>query len=84
MTDVSILVSSPPRGLGLEVNDRGLMDHLRRNPESLSKDAAQHFLKQRFITAIAGKVFAVRALSLPNVVRAIGKLLTLANPHNRK
>lgn len=31
-----------------------------------------------------GKVFAVRASSLPNVVRAIARVLHLSNGHSRK
>lgn len=84
VTDVGLLVTPQPRGLGLDLDDRSLVETLRKNPESLSKDAVSYLLKRHFITSISKKVFAVRATSLPNIVRAIGRLLTLANGHNRK
>lgn len=55
VNDVSILVAPPPRGLGLDLEDRSLTETLKRNPEVLTKEAVQHLLKRRFITAIAGK-----------------------------
>lgn len=54
ITDIAILLSPPPRGLGLDLDDRVLADQLKRNPDSLHKDAAAYLLKRRFITAIAG------------------------------
>lgn len=84
VTDVGLLVTPQPRGLGLDVDDRSLAETLRKNPESLSKEAVQHLLKKHFITSISKKVFAVKATSLPNIVRAIARLLSLANVHNRK
>ncbi len=84
VTDLVVLLAPAPKGLGLDLEDRGLTEALKRNPEALTKEAVAHLLKRRFVTAIAGKVFAVKAGSLPNVVRAIGRLLHLCNSHNRK
>ena len=84
VTDLTFLLAPAPKGLGLDLEDRALTDTIKRNPEALTKEAAAHLLKRRIVTAVAGKVFAVRAASLPNVVRAIGRLLHLCNPHTRK
>lgn len=54
VTDISILVALPPRGLGLDLEDRGLSETLKRNPEALTKEAVNHLVKRRFMTAIAG------------------------------
>ncbi len=56
VTDIGILVAPPPRGLGLDLEDRALSETLKRNPETLTKEAVNHLLKRRFMTAIAGKL----------------------------
>jgi hypothetical protein len=59
VTDIGILVAPPPRGLGLDLEDRGLSETLKRNPETLTKEAVNHLLKRRIITAIAGTYLSI-------------------------
>lgn len=84
MTDMTFLLTPPPRGLGLDLEDRSLIETLKRYPEAFTEETVEHFLKCRVVTAMAGKIFAVRATSLPNVVRAVSRFLYLCNSHTRK
>lgn len=52
-------MAPPPRGLGLDLEDRGLSETLKRNPEALTKEAVNHLVKRRFVTAIAGALFCI-------------------------
>lgn len=80
--DVSLLIAPMPRGLGLDLEQAA--DALKRNPETLTKDVVAYLSKKRCLTNLPTKIMSVRKECLPNVVRAVGRLLALCNPHNRK
>lgn len=83
-TDLTFLLAPAPKGLGLDLEDGSLTDTIERNPESLTKEIVADLTKHPLIAVVAGKVFAVRSASLPNVIRAIGRLLQFCDPHTSK
>jgi len=84
VTDLSLLLAHPPRGLAMEVEDKAMGDFLRRNPENLSKDMVSSLVKKKSMTYLVHKLQTVPLRSLPNVVRALSRLLSLAGVHNKK
>lgn len=68
----------------MEIDDKAVIEAFRRNSESLGKDAVSLLVKKKAVTSLVHKLQTVPLRCLPNVVRALSRLLTLASVHGKK